>query len=236
MQVTTTSRVRPDTERRARRIGTLPSFEFVRYRDRDRFAPALLVSPEGLRIAVGDARYRWHPGLLHTRLEAGFRHPLVRAMGLQVGDRVFDSSLGLGTDAFFLSTLTERPVLAVEAVPAIALMTAEGLRKAGAKVHVVLSDGLALLRTMPDASFDVVQGDPMFPKGTGVTHSLDGIRSLARHEPLGMAWLAEARRVARRCVVIRDVDPGTLLEEMACPDVFRVGRGRPRYGVWRSDS
>ena len=47
--------------------------------------------------------------------------------------------------------------------------------------------------------------------------------------------VAEARRVARRRVVVRDVDPGELLEAMGCPEILRVGRRRPRYGVWRSD-
>lgn len=235
MQVTTTSRVHPHTESRARGLGDLPCFEFVRYRDRDRGAPALLVGRDHLRIAVGEARFRWHPGLLHTRLEAGWTHPLVRAMDLQRGDRVLDSSLGLGTDAMFLARMCEAPVVAIEAVPAIALMTAEGLGRVGANVRVVIADGTAFMRGLPDDSFDIVQGDPMFPPGTGVTHSLAGIRSLARHAPLSRAWLEQARRVARKRVVIRDVDPGDALEALGCPEVLRVGRGRPRYGVWRSE-
>lgn len=234
MQVTTTSRVTRSTEARARRIARLPGFDYVAYPDRDRDQAVLLVGREGLRIALGERRFRWHPGLLHTRLEAGFRHPLVRAMDLRVGDRVLDSSLGLGTDAAFLATLTGQPVVAVEAVPAIALMSAEGLAGAGHDVRVICAEGAAFLRGLPGDSFDVVQGDPMFPVGTGITHSLAGIRSVARHDPLGEGWLREALRVARRRVVIRDIDTGTLLEAMGAPEVLRVGRGRPRYGVWRS--
>lgn len=232
MQVTTTRRVTEETEARARAFGQLPWFEFVSYASRSRGEPVLLVGRERLSIAVGEARYRWHPGLLHTRLEAGWSHPLVRAMGLQPGDSVLDSSLGLGTDASFLSRLTGRTVVALEAVPAIALMTAEGLKRAGEDVAVIVADGTAWMRSIPDNSFDVVQGDPMFPKGTGVNHSLAGIRSVAKHDRLDAAWVAEARRVARRCVVIRDVEPGEALEELECKRVVRVGRGRPRYGVW----
>jgi len=234
VQVTTSSRATPTTLARAARISRLPGFELVRYPDRDPDAPALLVGRTGLALALGDRRFRWHPGLLHTRLEAGFNHPLVRAMDLQPGDRVLDSSLGLGTDAHFLGRLCGQPVTALEAVPALALITAEGLRGAGAPVRVICAEGTAFLRALPDGAFDIVQGDPMFPPGTGITHSLEVVRAIARHVPLGSEWLAEARRVARKRVVIRDVDPGELLEAMGCPEVLRVGRGRPRYGVWRS--
>lgn len=222
------------TYERVRRIAKLPAFEAVSYANRDPARAALLVGRSGLRLAVGDRRHRWHDGLLHTRLEAGWRHPLVRAMELKVGHRVLDSSLGLGTDARFMAHLTGRPVLAVEAVPAIALLTSEGLARVGAPIRVVMAEATAFMATLPAGCVDVVHGDPMFPAGTGLTHSLDGVRSIARNAPLGEAWLEQARRVARHRVVVRDVAGGTLLEEMGAPDVLRVGRGRPRYGVWRS--
>ena len=73
----------------------------------------------------------------------------------------------------------------------------------------------------------------MFPAGTSVTHSLDLVRHIGSHAPLGADWLQEARRVARRCVVVRDIWNGTLLEEMSPDDIRPTMRQRPRYGIWR---
>ncbi|MFK7930721.1 MAG: class I SAM-dependent methyltransferase [Myxococcota bacterium] len=211
----------------------LPCFEKVSYADRDRENPVLMVQRSRLVLAVGDQRHRWHPGLLHTRLEAGWSHPLVRAMALEPGHRVLDCSLGLGIDAQFMAHLTGRTVWAVEASAAVAMMTAEGLGRVGADIQVVHGEAEAFMRTLPDNCVDVVQGDPMFPPGTGVTPSLAGLRAAAHHAPLGAGWVGQALRVARHRVVVRDVEPGQLLEEMRAPEVLRVGRGRPRYGVWR---
>ena len=74
----------------------------------------------------------------------------------------------------------------------------------------------------------------MFPKGTGVTHSLDVIREVGNYEPLGHEWLTQARRVARKRVVVRDIAHGCLLEELQPHEILNVGRKRPRYGIWIS--
>ena len=155
-------------------------------------------------------------------------------MDLSVGDAVLDCTLGMGTDAAFLSAMTEHTVVGIEIQPAVALMTHEGLRQAGHNVVVINADARRFIETLPDNCFDVVQGDPMFPKGTGVTHSLDVLREVGHHEPLGLRWLAHARRVARKRVVVRDIAHGTLLEAMNPDEVLNVGRKRPRYGIWFS--
>ena len=153
-------------------------------------------------------------------------------MALEVGDRVLDCTLGLGTDASFLAHLTQRQVVSLEIRPELALLTSEGLRNAGHNVSVVHADARTFLSSLPDHSFEVVQGDPMFPPGTGVTHSLDLVRCVGHHEPLGLDWLVQARRVASKRVVVRDIAHGTLLESMEPDQILNVGRNRPRYGIW----
>ena len=73
----------------------------------------------------------------------------------------------------------------------------------------------------------------MFPPGAAVTHSLDLVRHIGSHEPLGADWLEQARRVARKRVVVRDIWNGTLLEGMSPDDILPTMRQRPRYGIWR---
>jgi hypothetical protein len=89
-----------------------------------------------------------------------------------------------------------------------------------------------LLGGLPDGSFDVVWGDPMFPVGAAVTHSLDLVRHIGSHAPLGQGWLDQARRVAKKRVVVRDTWNGTLLETMSPDKILNTMRQRPRYGIW----
>lgn len=236
MQVTVSSRALSDDHERARSISEIPGFKFLKRGDVDWGHPTLQVSRNGLVLKKDGQEYRWHPGLLHTRLEAGWTHPLVRSMALCPGDRVLDCTLGMGIDAAFLAVLTGVPVVALEIQPALALLCSEGLRRAGHLVQVACADARSFIKILPDSSFDVVQGDPMFPEGTGVTRSLDVIRHVGCYEPLGMTWLAEARRVARKRVVVRDIAHGTLLERMEPDEIMNVGRGRPRYGIWYGSS
>ena len=147
MQVTTSTRPNSATVQRARALAGVPGLAFVERRGLDESKPALAVHRDGLSIRVAGRNHRWHPGLLHTRIEAGWTHPLVRAMDLRPGDRVLDCSLGLGIDAMFLARLTGRPVWAVEAIAAVALLTSEGLRARGEAVRVVHAEATAFLRT-----------------------------------------------------------------------------------------
>ena len=232
MQVTVSYRGTEKELAKARVLSEIPTFELKNRKDVNWEEPVLQVNRTGYRVKVLRREYRWHPGLLHTRLDAGWSHPLVRAMDLKVGDEVLDCTLGMGTDAAFLAAMTQRTVIGVEIQTAIALMTQEGLIQAGHNVVVVNADARAFIASLPSNSFDVVQGDPMFPKGTGVTHSLDVLRQVGHHEALGFEWLAHARRVARKRVVVRDIAKGDLLEAMNPDQVLNVGRKRPRYGIW----
>ncbi len=232
MQVTVSGRAREQERRRAASIAELPYFALRERGDVDWDQAVLQVSRTGLRLKTPGREYHWHPGLLHTRVEAGWTHPLVRAMALAPGDHVLDCTLGLGTDASFLAWLTGVPVTAVELQPALALMANEGLRDAGHAVRVVNADSRTFLASLPDRCFDIVWGDPMFPTGAAVTHSLDLVRHIGCHEPLGLAWLQQARRVARKRVVVRDIANGTLLESMFPDEILHTMRQRPRYGIW----
>lgn len=232
MQVTVSYRGAEKEWNKAKALSELPAFELKNRKDVNWDEPVLQVNRTGYCVKMARREYRWHPGLLHTRMNAGWSHPLVRAMDLKVGDEVLDCTLGMGTDAAFLSAMTQSVVTGVEINPAIALMTREGLTTAGHRVVVVNADARHFIETLPSRSFDVVQGDPMFPKGTGVTNSLDVLRQVGHYEPLGLEWLEQAKRVARKRVVVRDISKGQLLEAMNPDQILDVGRKRPRYGVW----
>lgn len=195
----------------------------------------LVVERTGLAVRHEGRRWRWHPGLLHTRLEAGERHPVVRALEPLPGEVLVDATLGLGTDAIFLARFTGRPVVGIEIAPVLALLAAEGLRDRGDPVRVICAHSEEWLAGRPDRSVGAIFADPMFPGGRDPNPSLGLVRALAEHAPIGRDWMAHAVRVARRVVVVRDAPAAEsdMLERLGAPEVLVPRSGRNRYGRWR---
>jgi 16S rRNA (guanine1516-N2)-methyltransferase len=197
----------------------------------------LVVTKQGLALKLKDRLLTWHPGLLHALRESGERHPWVRLGKLKRGDRVLDCSLGLGTDARFISEITEEEVVGLESSLSIFLMTLEALSKVNANVNVQHVDSVAFLSAQPSDSFDVVIADPMFPKHLEkASHSLELVRVLANFESIDTEWLNEARRVASRCVLIKDHRRNNLLERLGAEVIWARGKRHTRYGKWKATS
>jgi hypothetical protein len=87
----------------------------------------------------------------------------------------------------------------------------------------------AVLAARPAASADVVYFDPMFRRPQKASGSFDVLRSLAHHAPLTAEAVAQARRVARRRVVVMDQSGGAELERLGLT-VVKAGQ-RKRFGV-----
>lgn len=236
MQVTTSHRGGQAARDRAQQLARAWGWELVDRRQLDRDAPHLVVTREGLRLRWSDGGMAWHPGMLHALRSAGWKHPIPRLSGLAPGDRVLDTTLGLGTEARFLSELTGTPVVGLEAVDVLAVLTGEGLASVGADVTVVPEDSRTWLASAPDDAFDVVYADPLFPArkpSDRVNASQDVLRALGDPWTPDRAWVAQARRVARKAVVMKDLTGQGLLEALGAHEVYGRRRQRARYGVWR---
>jgi len=169
--------------------------------------------------ADGSVRYFYHPGMALTRikhLRAGKGDPMVTAMGLAPGDRVLDCTLGRAADAIvagFVVGPTSR-VVGLESSLLLAELTIHGLgtytppnREVEAAMRAIdarHAEHLAFLRACPDGAFDVVYFDPLFSEPVPASSAMQPFRPLADHPPLAPEAVAEARRVARRCVVIKE--------------------------------
>ena len=75
--------------------------------------------------------------------------------------------------------------------------------------QVLLGEHTALLTAMPTRSADVVYFDPMFRRPTTSSSGFETVlRGLANSTPLSNEALVQARRVAKRCVVVMDQPTG----------------------------
>ena len=177
---------------------------------------ALLVGRNELMLRAAGRVVRWHPGMLHTLRQAGWGHPIVKAAGLRVGDRVADLTVGFGTMATFLAELTGQPVVGWERSPAIALVAAPNLPL----VEVNIGDGPEWLAAQAPGAFDVVLIDPLFST-PGVGGGLTGVRAMGCGWQPDRVFIARAQAVAARAVVVRG--PRETLVALGCATIS----GRP---------
>jgi len=181
-------------------------------------APVLVLSKGRADLVRRGRAFRASVGMGFLRLvraRQGEVDPLVRAAGLEPGDVVLDATLGLGGDALVAAHATGAKVIGIESSPVLAAFVTAGLRRllapgrvAAERIEVRCADHRAALREMPDGSVDVILFDPMFRTAAQSGALFDLVRELANPAPLEADTLREARRVARKGVLVKDAPPG----------------------------
>jgi 16S rRNA (guanine1516-N2)-methyltransferase len=163
--------------------------------------------------------YFFHPGMSVTRikrLEKGERDPLIDIGHVKPGDAVLDCTLGMASDALVLAYAVGETgkVYGIESHPWIACLVEEGLKQgypelpalaaAMQRIRVQLGDHLQVLSQLPDKSYDLVYFDPMFRKTISTSTGIRILQELAAPQPLSEQAVAEAVRVARKRVVMKE--------------------------------
>jgi 16S rRNA (guanine1516-N2)-methyltransferase len=149
------------------------------------------------------------PGLAALRLKeiakGRAEDPLQRLGELKPGERVLDATLGFAQDARVAARLVAPggSVLGVESSMPLAVLADASLRREGSAIEVRYAESGELIRGMPAASVDVVLFDPMFGRALAAQPGFEMLRRLANPTPLRADVLAEARRVARRAVLVK---------------------------------
>lgn len=214
----------------------------------------LVVSKDKPVVHTAGGQYFFHLSMAEMRIKNlldGKNDHMADAMGLTAGMSVLDCTLGLATDAIVASYITGRTgrVVGLESSSVIALITGMGLKNfsplrgqapptdefkiTGALRRIVLknADYLDYLTTLPAKSFDVVYFDPMFRRPVRKSSNLAPVRALADDKPLSLKAVAEACRVARRRVVMKEASGSG---EFAKLGFFNIHGGKyssVKYGV-----
>jgi 16S rRNA (guanine1516-N2)-methyltransferase len=149
------------------------------------------------------------PGLAALRLKeiakGRAEDPLQRIGELAPGERVLDATLGFAQDARVAERLVAPggSVLGVESSLPLAVLADASLRREGSAIEVRHGESGEVLRGLPQGSVDVVLLDPMFGRALAAQPGFEMLRRLANPAPLTPEVLAEARRVARRAVLVK---------------------------------
>lgn len=186
----------------------------------------LVLGGDGWTLRDAHGALRFSPGMAMLRIkriDAG--HPLddqvIKLGELRPGDVVLDGTLGLGADALVCAKAvgpSGRVIGVEQSLPLFALVSegVGGPLPFTGMAPIACVHGLAgeVLAGMGDASVDVVLFDPMFELPKKASPAFEILRRYASFEPLTPATLGQARRVARRWVLVKSGRFTRLLAEL----------------------
>ena len=184
--------------------------------------------------------------MAHLRIKnllRGHGDHLAAALALAEGLRVLDCTLGTGADAIVESFAVGATgtVTALESNPLIAAVIGGGLARATGdnyemhaamrRITVHCTDALDYLRVQPEGSYDAVYFDPMFRRPLHESAGMNALRSLADMRALTDETVAEARRVARQRVVMKERRESGEFARLGFSEIMGGKYSRIAYGV-----
>ncbi|RPJ94436.1 hypothetical protein CW357_15360 [Rummeliibacillus sp. TYF005] len=201
----------PFIERRKRSVKKIAEYEsanvIVAGKNRYEYYPYGVTEP-----------FFFHPSSAAFRLKRvarGEHDPFLEAVNLQEGDSMLDCTLGIGSDSMLAAyTVGETgKVVGCEGNPNVAFIVCEGMKryditelpllKCMGRIRVISILAIDYLKKQPDHSFDVVYMDPMFEEPIEESNNFAPLRDAGLHEALTDEWVYEAKRVAKKRVVLK---------------------------------
>ncbi|MEK4229272.1 class I SAM-dependent methyltransferase [Solibacillus sp. FSL H8-0538] len=165
-----------------------------------------------------DAPFFFHPNSAAFRLKRvarGEAEPLLSACQLEQGDSFLDCTLGIGADSMLAAFAVGESgrVVGLEADRNVTFIVQKGMQTYDTTelpltacmrgIDVIHSEAVNYLKQQKDNSFDVVYMDPMFEKVIEEATNFEVLRVAGTHIALSEEWVREAKRVAKKRVVLK---------------------------------
>ncbi|MUK88851.1 hypothetical protein GMD78_10650 [Ornithinibacillus sp. L9] len=181
----------------------------------------VVVGKERLFISPlqGEEKLFFHPNLAMVRAKRVFKgeeEPLISTAKLKEGMSFLDCTLGLASDSIIASIAVgaSGSITGIEGNQLLYFLAREGLasfvsgndffNQAMRRINVIHNDHYSFLLGAETGSFDVVYFDPMFHTGINTSTGINVIRKQALTTNISVDVINEAKRVARKRVVIKD--------------------------------
>lgn len=220
---------RPDEESRllARKACQVLKASFV---ERKKRSVKKIAEIEQANIVVaGKHRYEYYPlganeafffhpssaAFRLKRVARGEHDPFLDAVALEEGNSMLDCTLGIGSDSMLAAFAVGNSgkVVGCEGNPNVAFIVNEGMKsydlsqlpllKCMDRITVIPSLAIDYLKKQSNHSFDVVYMDPMFEQTIEESTNFTPLRNAGLHDSLSDEWIAEAKRVAKKRVVLK---------------------------------
>jgi 16S rRNA G966 N2-methylase RsmD len=180
-----------------------------------------VVSKEGHSIYIknNSEPIFFHPNLAMVRMKRYLKGefiPFLQAAKLKEGMSVLDCTLGLASDAIIASAAigSSGKIVGIEVNPFLAYLVKEGLinysteltsmREAMMRIEVEAVDHLTYLKSQKSNSFDVIYFDPMFETSIENSDGIHALKLVASYQDINHEIINEAKRVARKRIVLKD--------------------------------
>lgn len=213
----------------------------------ERNSDCLVVGKERLELfPLGSPQpFFFHPNSAMFRIRRllnGAHDPFAHAARLEAGMSFLDCTLGLASDSIIASFLVGDGglVTGTEGQKYLAYVVKEGLQtwdsglevmnKAMARIHVIHINSLDYLKSLPRDSVDCVYFDPMFEESILESDGIKALGNLALYHDLTKDMVAEALRVARNRVILKDHFKSKRFEAFGF-DVYRRKTAKFHFGV-----
>ncbi|HEM5197728.1 TPA: class I SAM-dependent methyltransferase [Streptococcus suis] len=215
--VTTSLRMNQSLVLRAQKIATLLSLDYQERKKRSvqsflTEADAVLVVYQSqlvLEEKTGQVLF-FHPDTAMLRIKSG-RDSLLELLGKEK-QSIIDCTMGLGSDSIVLASAGHR-VTALESSKLVHFIVSRGLQdfdsglqevnRAMKSIQTIWTDSLTYLKGQIDKSVDVIYFDPMFSEEIKESQNLSGLSTLADRSRLTEEIVSEAKRVARKKLIIK---------------------------------
>lgn len=210
-------------------------------------AHVLVVSKERLELYIygSSSPFFFHPNSAAFRMKRllnGEQDLFLEAVGLAKGDRFLDTTAGLCSDSLIAAFAVgdNGAVDACEKDQMIAYVVGQGLQsyvteiaelqQSMRSIHLIHQDAVDYLKSIDSASYDVVYIDPMFEEVIEESSNFQTLREAGVHETLSDEWVEEAKRVARKRVVLKAHFRSPLFEKYGFQQQTRL-TSKFHYGI-----
>ncbi|MDB5054773.1 MAG: methyltransferase-like protein [Bacilli bacterium] len=196
-------------------------FSLSNLRKRYTESEIMLLTEKEMRYyrADDDLPLFFHPSTAAIRIKRllqGEVDPLVSISGIAEGNSVLDCTAGLASDSIVFSYAVGETgkVTALESEAMLVTLLQEGLcsyespipaiNEAMRRIEVVHAEHYTYLQGMLDQSVDVVYFDPMFRNPIAESSAISPLREIANGKAIQMATITEAKRVARKKIILKE--------------------------------
>lgn len=180
----------------------------------------LVVSKERLEFYANGSNipFFFHPNSAAFRLKRllkGESDSFLEATNLKKGNSFFDATAGLCSDSIIAAYATGDmgTVYACEVNEIIAYIVSVGLKnyetdfvelkRCMRNVKLAHVNAVEALKAIESNSYDVVYMDPMFEELIEESSNFQPLRAIGQHHLLTLEWVEEAKRVAKKRVVVK---------------------------------
>jgi 16S rRNA (guanine1516-N2)-methyltransferase len=176
------------------------------------------------------------------RLVRGDADPLLSFAGIGEGDSVLDCTAGLASDSivFAYAVGVTGQVIALESEAILVMLLQDGLshyespiaeiNEAMRRVRVEHADHFEYLQHLSDRSVDYIYLDPMFRSPVLESSSISPLREIANMQAIRLETITEARRVARKKIIMKELKESTEFARLGFATTYR-SQTNIAYGV-----